>query len=144
MESVRLARLYPDATLLMCGPQGDAHSKPHSAFLAESAAELGVRPDRIQQLSTGRDTQGEIQEIVALVGDEPVGIVTSAWHMPRAMAMARRAGINAIACPADYRTASPAPRLIDWVQFDLEAYQTTSRAILEYVGLLWASLRGQS
>ncbi|MGY8716823.1 MAG: YdcF family protein, partial [Verrucomicrobiia bacterium] len=65
-------------------------------------------------------------------------------HMPRAMAMARRAGINAIACPADYRTASPAPRLIDWVQFDLEAYQTTSRAILEYVGLLWASLRGQS
>ena len=112
VESVRLARLYPDATLLMCGPQGDAHSKPHSAFLAESAAELGVRPDRIQQLSTGRDTQGEIQEIVALVGDEPVGIVTSAWHMPRAMAMARRAGINAIACPADYRTASPAPRLI--------------------------------
>ena len=24
VESVRLARLYPDATLLMCGPQGDA------------------------------------------------------------------------------------------------------------------------
>lgn len=144
VESVRLARLYPNTTLLMCGPQGAAHSKPHAAFLAESAAELGVRPERIRQLTTGRDTQGEIQEIVAFVGDAPVGIVTSAWHMPRAMAMAQHAGINAIACPADYRTAAPAPRLADWINFNPGTYETTTRSIREYVGRLWASLRGQS
>lgn len=144
VESVRLARLYPQATLLVCGPQGSAHSKPHAAFLAESAVELGISPDRIRQLSTGRDTQGEIQEIIALVGDVPVGIVTSAWHMPRAMAMARQAGINAIACPADYRTAAPEPNLTDWIKFYPSAYETTSRSIREYVGRLWATIRDQT
>lgn len=144
VEGVRLANLFPHAKLLMCGPQGSAHSKPHAAFLAESAQELGVSPSRIRQLSHGRDTYGEIQEIASVVGTSPVGIVTSAWHMPRAMAMAQQAGLNAIACPSDYRTGSPAPHFSYWFTFAPGAYETTERALREYLGLLWAHFRGQT
>ena len=144
VEGVRLANMFPNAKLLMCGPQGRAHSKPHAAFLAESAQELGVHSSRIRQLSSGRDTQGEIQEIASIVKSNPVGIVTSAWHMPRAMAMARQAGLNAVACPSDYRTGSPKPHISYWFTFSPSAYESTERALREYIGILWAKIRGQA
>ncbi|MBT5902707.1 MAG: DUF218 domain-containing protein [Opitutaceae bacterium] len=142
VEGVRLARLYPEATLLVCGPQGTHHSRPHAAFLAESAIELGVSPDRIMQLSSGRDTRGEILEISSVVGGQSIGLVTSAWHMPRSMALAAEVGLNATACPADYRTQSPKSTFGSWFTFYPPAYETTSRALREYVGILWLNLRG--
>ena len=34
-------------------------------------------------------------------------LITSAWHMPRAIGLFRKAGFNVEAWPVDYRTAGP-------------------------------------
>lgn len=141
VEAVRLSRLYPQAKLLMCGPQGDHHSQPHAAFLAESAIQLGVDPDRILKLSTGRDTRGEMVEISDLVADQPIGIITSAWHMPRSMTLAAEVNLNATACPADYRSGNSERDLGRWITFYPLAYETTTRALREYIGILWVKIR---
>ena len=142
VEAVRLARLYPDVQLLVCGPQGDHHSQPHAAFLAEAAIELGVDPDRMTQLSTGRDTRGEMQEIQTIVQKHPVGIVTSAWHTPRSMTLAREVGLNATACLADYGSGAAETSIGSWITFYPTAYETTTRALRKYVGILWMKIRG--
>ena len=140
VEAVRLARLYPDAQLLVCGPQGDHHSQPHAAYLAEAAIELGVAPDRILQLSTGRDTRGEMLEISGIVTDQPIGIITSAWHMPRSMTLAAEENLNATACPADYRSGSADTHPGRWISFYPLAYETSTRALREYIGILWVKI----
>ena len=62
--------------------------------------------------------------------------------MPRSMALAAEVGLNATACPADYRTQSPKSTFGSWFTFYPPAYETTSRALREYVGILWLNLRG--
>ncbi len=79
---------------------------------------LGVSDERIELIS-GRNTSEEMQ----LFGDwldqspsesgltgsgvETIGIVTSAWHMERALRLARARGIEATAIPCDFRAGNP-------------------------------------
>jgi uncharacterized SAM-binding protein YcdF (DUF218 family) len=73
---------------------------------------LGVPGDRIEVIG-GRNTREEMQEFARWRerqenGDAAtVGIVTSAWHMRRALRLAEAAGIEAEPLPGDFRNADP-------------------------------------
>lgn len=142
MEAVRRHRQIPSAILICCGPRvGRTHS--HAAVLAGAAAELGVDPAKIRLLAEVRDTHDEVHAIREIVGDDRVALVTSAWHLPRAMGLARQAGLDAVACPADY--LSPLDHILvrRWFEFSLEGLAQSTRAHREYLGLLWTKWRGQ-
>lgn len=142
VEGVRLQRQNPRSVLICLGPQGDrTHS--HAAVLAGAARELGVHPMNIEIDADVRDTFDEIQSIKRLAGDESVALVTSAWHMPRAMGIAQKAGLNAIAAPTDYLSPLDHTPAIYWFQFGGEGLGQTSRACRETLGLIWTKLRGQ-
>lgn len=142
VEGVRIHRQNPRSVLICLGPQGD-RSHSHAEVLAGAARELGVHPLNLEIIPDVRDTQDEIQSIKRLAGDESVALVTSAWHMPRAMGMARKAGLNATASPTDYLSPFDEIPAIYWLQFSAEGLGQTSRACRENLGLLWAKLRGQ-
>ncbi len=67
------------------------------------------------QLATigGRNTREELQQFAAWLDEEPgrtndtIGIVTSAWHMSRALRLADHFGIRARAIPADFHSLRP-------------------------------------
>lgn len=90
-----------------------------------------------------RDTFDEIQMIKRLAGDDSVALVTSAWHMPRAMGIAQQTGLNAIAAPTDYLSPLEDTPAIYWLQFGAEGLGQSSRACREALGLIWTKLRGQ-
>ena len=143
VEAVRLARLLPEAQLLMCGPVPDHSPESHASILARAAVELGIDPSRITLLPDGRDTHDEVLAARALAGDAAVLLVTSAWHMPRAMGLAEKAGLRATAAPCDYTTSpigNPANAWLKWSVFGLERSTLAAR---ENLGLLWTRLRGQ-
>lgn len=53
-----------------------------------------------------RNTEEEIQAYVRMAearGFKRMGLITSAWHMPRALALARQAGLDVLPIPADRR-----------------------------------------
>ncbi len=71
----------------------------------------GVPPPSMLLFSGPVNTRQEIQRLADEAktrGWTRIGIVSSAWHLPRAMALARRFGLNADPIPAD-RRGRPAP-----------------------------------
>jgi len=70
-----------------------------------------------------------------LVGVGRVAIVTSAYHMPRAMRRARGAGLNAEAFPTDWQVVSANTPWWEWMMLSASALTDSSIAIKEYLAL---------
>jgi uncharacterized SAM-binding protein YcdF (DUF218 family) len=102
-EGVRLSMRFPDARLVVSGgaPPGGT---PSAVGYARFAREFGVSPERLVLLSTPNDTAEEARQVAALLGKQSFILVTSAYHMPRAMALMRRAGAQPIPAPTGQRT----------------------------------------
>ena len=86
----------------------------------------------------GQNTSEEISALRRAVeehGWNRVGLVTSSWHMPRAMRNARRHGVQAIPIPADFWSdGPPGPWQLALIP-SADAMATTHRALLEFVGM---------
>jgi len=145
VEGIRLHRQHPGTKLILSGGAGGGSQdpSPNAKLMAELAVELGVnREDIILELES-RDTKDEARLIRPLVGDMPFVLVTSASHMPRAMALFKKAGTNPVAGPTDHLVKNmDSSSFGNW--FPASAHlQKSERAFYESLGLLWAGLRDQ-
>lgn len=141
-EAVRLARLLPEAKVIVSGYNG-TNKTSHAQVLAEAGMSLGIAPERIIRLDTTRDTHDEALELSRQLGAEPFLLVTSAWHMPRSMALCEKAGLAPIAAPADFMLKPEADTGWSLLTWDLGALERSTKAIHERIGRLWSRLRGQ-
>lgn len=68
--------------------------------------DLGIPEEDILVIS-GRNTSEEMRSLRGLLGKESpqIALVTSAWHMPRAMRLSQEQGLALWAVPADMRTS---------------------------------------
>jgi uncharacterized SAM-binding protein YcdF (DUF218 family) len=144
VEAVRLLRALPGARLIVSGPGLPGHAT-HAEVLSQAAIAFGVAPDRITRIETARDTEDESVELKRLTGTAQVALVTSAVHMPRAMALCRHAGVRVLACPADF-TAPPNAEedMTNVFEWDVRALECSSATVRERVGWLWVWLRGRT
>lgn len=80
---------------------------------AEALVEAGVARDAILRERRSRTTWQNARWSRALLptGREPVGLVTCAFHMRRALACFQAAGIAAVALPAPHALVPPTERL---------------------------------
>jgi uncharacterized SAM-binding protein YcdF (DUF218 family) len=139
VEAVRLKRLVPRAKLILSG--GFGGSVTHAEILASTAVALGVPREELVLETRTFDTADEARFISPIVGQDPFILVSSASHLPRAVALFRKQGRSPIPSPADF-TNVPG--------MSLEGFFPTSssigkleRASHEYVGWIWSKLRGQ-
>jgi uncharacterized SAM-binding protein YcdF (DUF218 family) len=142
-EAVRLARLLPDSQLIVSGPGPGGGIPSHGQRLSEAAQSLGIARSRIRVIDQALDTEDEASEVLRLVGDQPVALVTSAWHMPRSAALFEASGVHALPCPADFRGKASAGFSLANYGCDTESLTRSTMAIHEYLGLLWLRLRGK-
>lgn len=104
---------------------------------------LGVSPDAILADASSRDTEENAQNCLAIMrahGMSSALLVTSAIHMPRAMAAFKRAGIDALPSPADFS----APSSTGWAAWlpDRARFWRDMPALHEIAGLVYYVLRG--
>jgi uncharacterized SAM-binding protein YcdF (DUF218 family) len=109
VEAAILAKHFPEAKIVFTGGSGSLFDlEPTEATEAKKLlVELGVDPSRIILEGRSRNTVENARLTAAIVHPEPSEpwlIVTSAFHMPRAMGVFRKAGFDAIAYPVAYRT----------------------------------------
>jgi uncharacterized SAM-binding protein YcdF (DUF218 family) len=142
-EAVRLARLLPAAKLIVSGNTGSGRIS-HAQVLEEAAISLGIARERIVRLDNPRDTYEETLEITRQLGKAPFALVTSAVHMPRAMALCRRAGLHPFPCPAGFMIKPEVNEGPDWFIWDPDAFECSTKAIYERLGRFWEILRGQA
>jgi uncharacterized SAM-binding protein YcdF (DUF218 family) len=72
---------------------------------------------------------------------QPWLLVTSAWHMPRALATFRKAGWIVTPYPVDFRTGTETP----WTEYSLaNGAKKWQLALHEWVGLLAYRLAGRA
>lgn len=105
-----LSRRYPDARIFLSG--GANHIATDSSLTESQVARnvliaIGVPAQRIEMEERSRNTCENGLESAAALRPRPEEqwlLVTSASHMPRAMACFRAAGFKVIPYPVDYRT----------------------------------------
>jgi uncharacterized SAM-binding protein YcdF (DUF218 family) len=110
--------------------------------MTKMAEALGVSAEDIQRLSEPRDTEEESQQIAPIVGPQRFILVTSASHMPRAMGLFRKRGMQPIAAPTDYLAPGHRVELDDLVPDGYKLFKSQI-AFYEYLGLGWEKLRGK-
>jgi uncharacterized SAM-binding protein YcdF (DUF218 family) len=139
VEGVRLALRLNNARLIVSGgaPAGQSAS---ARGYAEIALALGIPPASLVLIDTPLDTRAEARSVAAVVGAAPFVLVTSAYHMPRAMLEMQYAGLAPIAAPTGQlveRLNATDPRA--WLPTS-GGLRKVERALHEYVGLAVLSL----
>lgn len=142
-EAVRLLRVLPEAKMVVSGP-GDGKNDTHATVLARAARSLGIPADRVLQIDTARDTEDEAHAVHRVIGDAPLALVTSAWHMPRSVALFRGAGLDPLPCPTDFVShADESYGFDDWF-VSVSSLERSTWAIRERIGYVWIWLRGKA
>ena len=140
-----LARRHPGATVVFAGGSGRLTGDggvSESAIVRRHAASLGVAPERITYEENSRNTRENAAFSAALVKPKPGErwlVVTSAWHMPRAIGCFRQAGFTAAAYPVDYRTS---PRIAAFHATAGDGLFDLDIAVREWLGLLAYRMSG--
>lgn len=143
---VALARRYPNARLVYSGGSGMVRDQQtREADLARPLLEsLGVDPARVLFERDSRNTWENAVDSKALAQPKPGEnwlLVTSAWHMPRAMGCFRQAGWNPIPYPVNYLGNDAG----DWAKFQPEVELILlAGAEREWIGLIAYRLLGRT
>jgi uncharacterized SAM-binding protein YcdF (DUF218 family) len=147
--ALALAKQYPEARVVFAGGSGNLKDLVRETTSEASVAERffleqGISPDRLMLESKSRNTAENARLSLVLADPKPQEtwvLVTSAFHMPRAMQSFERAGwTGVIAWPVDYRTT----RLQDRLGWNLgRNTYTLNIAIRETVGQLAYNLTGR-
>ncbi len=143
VEGIRILRALPAARLIVTGG-ADPGYVTTARMLGRAAQAFGITPDRILYLEEARDTEDESRAVKGLAQDAPVALVTSAWHLPRAVALFRSAGLTTVPCPAGYNTQEDAGFALDDYLWDVGAIGGTTLALRERLGYLWIWLRSKA
>ncbi|MEW5735652.1 MAG: ElyC/SanA/YdcF family protein [Thermodesulfobacteriota bacterium] len=140
VEGIRILRMNPGSMLVLSGA-GVTDPIPESRVMARAAVALGVDPGRIIEEPASRDTKDQAILLPPLLHGRPFALVTSAYHMPRAVALFRKAGSAPIPAPAAHLARPGSLRFSPMPSAD--SLGRSNKAFHEYFGLLWARLRGQ-
>lgn len=145
---VALARRFPGARLIFTG--GNAALSPNGSTEAAGVRDLwlslGVPQDRMTFEAKSRNTWENAiytRRLVDPKPDQTFLLVTSAWHMPRAMGTFRRAGFKVIAYPVDYRTYGDARDFL-LARLGLDQIMMLEYAVHEWIGLFAYHLTGKT
>lgn len=147
-EAAVLARQLPQARIVfsgggetIVGPQG----APEAVTAERLLSALGVPRGRITLEDRSRDTYENAVFTKRLLNPKPGErwlLITSAWHMPRAIGCFRKAGFAVEAWPVDYRTSGE----FEWVPERAipDGLRRIDFIVREYVGLVAYYLSGRT
>ena len=139
LQTAELAQQYPTLPIIVTGGSNLVqmqHLDSEGQVAKKLLSQAGVEPARVIIETQARNTYENFQKIKPLL-PKPAGryiLVTSAFHMPRAVGVAKQQHINVIPYPVDYRSDKPNNRYWD---FDLSAHLAVlETACHEWLGLV--------
>jgi uncharacterized SAM-binding protein YcdF (DUF218 family) len=147
VETAILARRFPDAKIVVSGGVGSLllDGEGDAATAERLLTALGVERERLVLENDSRNTYENAVFTKRLVSPKPGEswlLVTSAFHMPRSMALFRKADFDVLPWPVDYRTSGQEG--VGLLRDNpADALQNTTMAIREWIGLVAYWLSGK-
>ena len=141
-----LLRSQPKLQLVFTGGEGELLASGLSEAQRAQIffASQGITERQVRYESASRNTYENAVFSKALPEVDPTQrwlLLTSAWHMPRAMATFQKTGWNVTAYPTDFRTAPNVP----WTQYSMKNSLSIWRTALhEWLGLLAYRVSGRA
>ena len=120
--------------------------EPEAETMRRLLISWGVAPEAILIEGKSRTTAENAREVKAMwggLGFTSALLVTSAAHMPRALATFRKAGLPVTPFPVDIRAAPGPAGLLEFLP-DADALKQTSDAMKEAIGWTVYWLRGEA
>lgn len=110
VETVRLARKLPDVPIVISGGEASliGRTEGDSAIARRFFAAFGIDTDRLILEDRSLNTHGNAVYTRDVIAGLPAGrwlLVTSAFHMPRSVGAFRKAGVDVMPWPVDFRTS---------------------------------------
>lgn len=149
-EAVVLARRFPQARLVFTGGSAAllrADASDEAAAAGRLFVALGIAPERITLERESRNTFENAvltRQIVRPQPGERWLIVTSAWHMPRAIGIFRQAGWEVTAYPTDFETRGTGRELWRPILPASRGLDLVDRMAREWLGLVAYRVGGRT
>jgi uncharacterized SAM-binding protein YcdF (DUF218 family) len=136
IEGAHVQQAIPNSKLLLS--VGVDENSVHEAI--EMARMIGLRREDLIIIQEAKNTREEVKRMSQIIGADRFVLLTSASHMPRAMALFQNAGMDPLPAPIEYMVTSR-PSYENWIPSS-GSLHLSERAIYEYLGLLWFRLAG--
>ena len=138
MQGMLLCRKVQSCKLILSGGPPSA-----AQTMDQIAREMGISEQDIILEEHSRNTEEEARYIQPMIGGAPFLLVTSASHMPRAMGLFRKLGMQPIAAPTDYLAKVGGPFSPEQYYPGASGLFAAERTFYEYLGMAWEKLLGQ-
>ena len=136
-EAIRLYYQIPNSKIITSGYSGREYNIPEAIRSANKLMKLGINKEDILIQSEPKDTHEEALYVKRIVKNEPFILVTSAYHMPRAMKLFEKEGLHPIAAPTRFLQQksffTSLPNGGNLTKTEITAH--------EYLGLLWNKIK---
>ncbi len=132
--------------LVFSGGNADpfAELTPEAEVMARTLRTIGPPPGALELETRSRTTFENAVETKKLLGPRiRIALVTSALHMPRAMALFKHQGFDPTAFPCGYVAGGPESAIKEFLP-DVDNLEDSTRAINEWVGLWLYALAGKA
>ena len=138
-EFIRLMQRYPQARGIVSGGLGaiSQQSRGEAYHAKRLLNELGFDTSRVMFELDSRNTEENILYSKRMADPKPGDlwlVVTSAYHMPRAVGIFRKQSWPVVPWPVDYRSHGPKGHR-QWMLFGGEALDLVDTAVKEWIGL---------
>ena len=140
VEAAALAHRFPEARIVISGGTGTLflEGEDDASTAVRLFEALGVPRERLVLEGKSRNTYENAvftKELVARSPGETWLLVTSAFHMPRSVALFRKAEFPVLPWPVDYRTSGK-EGIGFFTDNPADSLQTASLGIREWIGLI--------
>ena len=112
-----------------------------SKVMAHFVNIFGIPKSRVICETVSRNTYENAREVKKYLNDTPFILVTSAYHLPRAVSVFTKLGMNPIPAPADFKVQRKGRYTIVNYFPHINELQKSDLAIHEYVGRVWYFLK---
>ncbi|WP_038055918.1 YdcF family protein [Thermodesulfobacterium hydrogeniphilum] len=145
LKALDLKRQYPKKEIIVLGGSYEDENFKGASYLKKLAEKLGYK---VKALDTPLDTITSTKVLKNYLSNstgnfkEPFLLLTSAYHLPRAIYLFKKQGLNPIPYPTNYnyKLCKPNFTILEFLPNDL--YLTfTNMAFHEYLGLIFYKIK---
>ncbi len=119
---------YPDSKLVLTGGNPNPNEPTEAEVMERILLKMGVSKDRLILEDKSESTKTNFQNTMQIIGsDTPVVLITSNYHLNRAVKIAKKAG---------FKTVHRLPAKSEFFPFSVNVFWEVLHSINEYTGIV--------